>query len=319
VRKYLLRRFLNMIPTLVIVSLIVFSLLRLLPSDPVRILAGIDETGAIDPGLYARIKTELGLDRPIIVQYASWMWGVVSGDWGKSYLTGMRVFPQIMERLQFTVQLGLAAWIFGVILGISLGTISAVKRNSLADIAVTSFAISGVAIPHFWLGMMLIIVFAVWLGWLPFGGFNASLLTSPGLWLKQMILPIFVLGTGLAAILMRQTRAALLEVMREQYILTARSKGLEEKWVILRHAMKNSLLPVVTIASLQFGTLIGGTVVTETVFTLPGVGKFVVDAVIQRDYLVVQMGLLVLTIGVMLSNFAADIIYTYLDPRIRYD
>jgi peptide/nickel transport system permease protein len=319
VRKYLLRRFLNMIPTLILVSLIVFSLLRLLPSDPVRILAGIDESGAIDPALYTRIKSELGLDRPLIVQYASWMVGILSGDWGKSYLTGMQVFPQIVDRLKFTVQLGLAAWIFGVTLGISLGTISAIKRNSAADIAVTTFAISGVAIPHFWLGMMLIILFAVWLGWLPFGGFNANLLTSPGLWLKQMVLPIFMLGTGLAAILMRQTRAALLEVMREQYILTARSKGVEERWVILRHAMKNSLLPVVTIASLQFGSLIGGTVVTETVFTLPGVGKFMVDAVIQRDYLVVQMGLLVLTIGVMLSNFAADIIYTYLDPRIRYD
>ena len=318
-RKYLIRRFLNMIPTLILVSLIVFSLLRLLPSDPVRILAGIDETGAIDPALYARIKSELGLDRPLIVQYGSWMAGILSGDWGKSYLTGMKVFPQIVERLQFTVQLGLAAWLFGVTLGISLGTISAITRNSAADIAVTTFAISGVAIPHFWLGMMLIILFAVWLGWLPFGGFNANLLTSPGLWLKQMLLPIIMLGTGLAAILMRQTRAALLEVMREQYILTARSKGVEERWVILRHAMKNSLLPVVTIASLQFGSLIGGTVVTETVFTLPGVGKFMVDAVIQRDYLVVQMGLLVLTIGVMLSNFAADIIYTYLDPRIRYD
>jgi len=318
-RKYLIRRFLNMIPTLILVSLIVFSILRLLPSDPVRILAGIDESGAIDPALYARIKSELGLDRPLIVQYASWMGGVMAGNWGKSYLTGMQVFPQIVERLKFTVQLGLAAWVFGVTLGISLGTISAIKRNSAADIAVTTFAISGVAIPHFWLGMLLIILFSVWLGWLPFGGFNANLLTSPGLWLRQMLLPTFVLGTGLAAILMRQTRAALLEVMREQYILTARSKGVEERWVILRHAMKNSLLPVVTIASLQFGTLIGGTVVTETVFTLPGVGKFVVDAVIQRDYLVVQMGLLVLTIGVMLSNFAADIIYTYLDPRIRYD
>jgi peptide/nickel transport system permease protein len=319
VRKYLLRRFLNMIPTLVLVSLMVFSLLRLLPSDPVRILAGIDESGAIDPALYARIKTDLGLDRPLIVQYVNWIGGVLRGDWGKSYLTGMQVFPQIVERLQFTVQLGLAAWLFGLVLGISLATISAIKRNSAADIAVTAFAISGVAIPHFWLGMMLIILFAVWLGWLPFGGFNASLFSSPGLWLKHMLLPTFVLGTGLAGILMRQTRAALLEVMREQYILTARSKGVEEKWVILRHAMKNSLLPVVTIASLQFGTIIGGTVVTETVFTLPGVGKFVVDAVIQRDYLVVQMGLLVLTVGVMISNFAADIIYTYLDPRIRYD
>jgi peptide/nickel transport system permease protein len=319
VRKYLLRRFLNMIPTLILVSLIVFSLLRLLPSDPVRILAGIDETGAIDPTLYATIKAELGLDRPLIVQYASWMGGVIRGDWGKSYLTGMHVFPQIVERLRFTVQLAITAWLFAVTMGISLGTISAIKRNSSTDVAVTAFAISGVALPNFWLGMMLIIVFAVWLGWLPFGGFNASLFSSPGLWFKHMILPTFVLGTGLAAILMRQTRAALLEVMREQYILTARSKGLEEKWVILRHAMKNSLLPVVTIASLQLGTLIGGTVVTETVFTLPGVGKFVVDAVIQRDYLVVQMGLLVLTVGVLLSNFAADIIYTYLDPRIRYD
>jgi peptide/nickel transport system permease protein len=319
VRKYLVRRFLNMIPTLVLVSLIVFSLLRLLPSDPVRILAGIDETGAIDPQLYATIRAELGLDRPLIVQYGSWIWGVISGDWGKSYLTGMYVFPQIVERLQFTVQLAISAWLFAVTMGVTLGTISAVKRNSPTDVAVTAFAISGVALPNFWLGMMLIIVFAVWLGWLPFGGFNASLFTSPGEWFKYMVMPTFVLGTSLSAILMRQTRAALLEVLREQYILTARSKGLEEKWVILRHAMKNSLLPVVTIASLQLGTLVGGTVVTETVFTLPGVGKFVVDAVIQRDYLVVQMGLFVLTIGVLLSNFAADIIYTYLDPRIRYD
>jgi peptide/nickel transport system permease protein len=308
-----------MVPTLIVVSLIVFSLLRLLPSDPVRLLAGIDDDGTIDPVLYAKIKLDLGLDRPLIVQYASWLTGVVRGDWGKSYMTGMQVFPQIVERLHFTVQLAISAWLFAVILGVSMGTISAIRRNSPVDIAATTFAVSGVALPNFWLGMVLIIVFAVWLGWLPYGGFNASIFTSPGLWLKQMLLPTFVLGTGLSAILMRQTRAALLEVLREQYILTARSKGLQEKRVILRHAMKNSLLPVVTVASLQLGGLVGGTVVTETVFTLPGVGKFVVDAVIQRDYLVVQMGLLILTVGVMLANFAADIIYTYLDPRIRYD
>jgi peptide/nickel transport system permease protein len=194
VRKYLLRRLLNMVPTLVLVTLIVFSLLRLLPSDPVRILAGVDESGAIDPVLYVKIKTELGLDRPLIEQYGRWMVGVVRGDWGKSYLTGMRVFPQIVDRLKFTVQLAIVSWIFGLVLGISLGTISAIKRNSPADIAATAFAISGVAIPHFWLGMMLIILFAVWLGWLPFGGFNASLFTSPGLWLKHMLLPTFVLG-----------------------------------------------------------------------------------------------------------------------------
>ena len=318
-RKYFVRRLLNMIPTLLLVSLGVFALVRWLPSDPARLLAGVDESGAIDPVLYAKIKKDLGFDQPILVQYVSWLTGVVSGNWGKSYLSGMEVFPQIVHRLRFTVQLGLAAWLLGVIVGISLGTVSAVRRNSPLDMAVTAFAISGVAIPHFWLGMMLIVVFAVWLGWLPYGGFDASLFASPGVWLKQMLLPTFVLGTGLAAILMRQTRAALLEVFREPYILTARAKGLKEARVIWAHAMKNSLLPVVTIASLQFGTLIGGTVVTETVFTLPGVGKFVVDAVLRRDYLVVQMGLLVLTVAVMLSNFVADVLYTYLDPRIRYD
>jgi peptide/nickel transport system permease protein len=318
-RKYFVRRLLNMIPTLLLVSLGVFALVRWLPSDPARLLAGVDESGAIDPALYAKIKKDLGFDQPILVQYVSWLGGIVSGNWGKSYLSGMEVFPQIVHRLHFTVQLGLVAWLFGVIIGISLGTVSAVRRNSPIDMAVTTFAISGVAIPHFWLGMMLIVVFAVWLGWLPYGGFNASLFTSPLLWMQQMLLPTFVLATGLAAILMRQTRAALLEVFREPYILTARAKGLKESRVIWGHAMKNSLLPVVTIASLQFGTLIGGTVVTETVFTLPGVGKFIIDAVLRRDYLVVQMGLLVLTVAVMLSNFVADVLYTYLDPRIRYD
>ncbi len=318
-QRYVARRLLNMIPTLLLVSLGVFALVRWLPSDPARLLAGVDESGAIDPALYAKIKKDLGFDQPILVQYVSWLAGIVSGNWGKSYLSGMEVFPQIVSRLRFTVQLGLVSWLFGVIVGISLGTVSAVRRNSPLDMVVTALAISGVAIPHFWLGMMLIVVFAVWLGWLPYGGFDASLFASPWMWVKQMLLPTFVLGTGLAAILMRQTRAALLEVFREPYILTARAKGLKEARVICMHAMKNSLLPVVTIASLQFGTLIGGTVVTETVFTLPGVGKFVVDAVLRRDYLVVQMGLLVLTIGVMLSNFVADVLYTYLDPRIRYD
>jgi peptide/nickel transport system permease protein len=317
--KYLVRRLLNMIPTLLLVSLGVFALVRWLPSDPARLLAGVDESGAIDPALYAKIKHDLGFDRPVLVQYGSWLVGVVRGDWGKSYLSGIEVFPQIVSRLRFTVQLGLTAWLFGLLLGIPLGTVSAVRRNSPLDMAVTAFAISGVAIPHFWLGMMLIVVFAVWLGWLPYGGFDANFFTSPLLWIKQMLLPTFVLGTGLAAILMRQTRAALLEVFREPYVLTARAKGLKESRVIWTHAMKNSLLPVVTIASLQFGTLVGGTVVTETVFTLPGLGKFVVDAVLRRDYLVVQMGLLVLTVAVMLSNFAADVLYTYLDPRIRYD
>ena len=318
-RKYIIRRVFNMIPTLLLVSLGVFALVRWLPSDPARLLAGVDESGAIDPALYTRIKHDLGLDRPLPLQYASWLAGVVRGDWGKSYLSGMEVLPQIVNRLGFTVQLAVTSWLCGLCLGIPLGVISAVKRNSPLDMAVTALAVSGVAIPHFWLGMMLIVLFAVWLGWLPYGGYSTGLLASPLTWLQHMVLPTLMLGTGLAAILMRQTRAALLEVMRERYVLTARSKGLQETQVIWRHAMKNSLLPVVTIASLQFGTLIGGAVVTETVFTLPGLGKFIVDAVLRRDYLVVQMGLLVLTVAVLLSNFVADVLYMYLDPRVRYD
>src|SRR5262249_50617943 len=170
VQKYLVRRLLNMIPTLLLVSLGVFALVRWLPSDPARLLAGIDESGAIDPALYAKIKKDLGLDRPVLVQYGVWLADILRGDWGKSYLSGMEVFPQIVDRLRFTVQLGLNAWLFGLLLGIPLGTVSAIRRNSLLDMAVTTFAISGVAIPHFWLGMMLIVVFAVWLRWVPYRG-----------------------------------------------------------------------------------------------------------------------------------------------------
>ena len=173
-QKYLVRRLLNMIPTLLLVSLGVFALVRWLPSDPARLLAGVDESGAIDPALYAKIKKDLGLDRPVLMQYGAWLAGIVRGDWGRSYLSGMEVFPQIVHRLRFTVQLGLTAWLFGLLLGIPLGTVSAIRRNSLLDMAVTAFAISGVAIPHFWLGMMLIVVFAVWLGWLHTAGLTPT-------------------------------------------------------------------------------------------------------------------------------------------------
>lgn len=316
-KRYFIRRLLGLIPTLFVISVIVFGLTRVLPGDPARLLAATEE-GYVDPEVLRVIEERHGLDQPLAVQYGDWIWGVVTGDWGRSIITGVEIFPQIISRLSFTVQLAGLAWLTSLIIGIPLGVISAVKRNSISDIAATSLAVSGIALPNFWLGMVMVIMFSVWLGWLPSGGY-----TSPAVsvvdWAMGMVMPTIVLGTALSGIIMRQTRSALLEVLREDFIRTARAKGLASFSVIVRHAMRNSLLPVVTVASLQLGVLVGGTVVTETVFFLPGLGKFIVDAVISSDYLVIQMGLMVMTLGVVVANFLADIVYGYLDPRIRYN
>ena len=315
--RYLARRSINLILTLLVVSFLVFGLIRILPGDPAYLLAAVDEGSYIDPQVYQAVRDKFGLDRPIVVQYGNWLWGVLHGDWGISFFSRKEVFPQIVSRLSFTAQLAVLSWVFSLLMGVSLGVVSALKRNTLPDVAATILAIAGVASPNFLLGLMFIILFGVWLGWLPIGGYQ-SLLESPTGWFRHMVLPTVMLGTGLAAIIMRQTRSALLEVLGEDYIRTARAKGLVERRVIWPHALKNAMLPVVTVSSLQLGALIGGTVITESVFALPGLGRFVVDAVIQQDYLVVQMGMLVMALGVLLANFAADILYTYLDPRIRY-
>ena len=296
----------------------VFSTVRVLPGDPARLLAAIDETGFVDPEVLAAVEKRYGLDKPVVTQYFEWVWGVIRGDWGASLISSQDVFPQIRSRLSFTAQLAGLSWLLSLAIGIPMGVISALKRNSIRDIAVTGFAVSGIALPNFWLGMLMIIFFGVWLGWLPTGGYT-SFQDSPIDWARKMIMPTITLGTALSAVTMRQMRAALLEVMREDYIRTARAKGLMESRVVLLHAMKNSLLPVITLSTLQLGTLVGGTVVTETVFFLPGIGKFIVDAVIAKDFLVVQMGLMVLTLGVLVANLIADVSYAFLDPRIRFD
>ena len=317
-QRYLLRRVINIIPVLALISIIVFATVRVLPGDPARLLAAVDETGFVDPEVLAAIEKRYGLDKPLVTQYFNWVWGVMRGDWGTSLLSSQDVFPQIRSRLSFTVQLAGLSWLLSLLIGIPMGVISALRRNSIGDIAVTSFAVSGIALPNFWLGMLMIIFFGVWLGWLPTGGYT-SYLDSPIEWARKMIMPTITLGTALSAVTMRQMRAALLEVMREDYIRTARAKGLMERRVVLLHAMKNSLLPVITLSTLQLGTLVGGTVVTETVFFLPGIGKFIVDAVIAKDFLVVQMGLMILTLGVLVANLIADISYAFLDPRIRFE
>ena len=317
-QRYMLRRIINLIPVLVLISIVVFSTVRVLPGDPARLLAAIDETGFVDPEVLAAVEKRYGLDKPVVTQYFEWVWGVMRGDWGVSLISSQDVFPQIRSRLSFTTQLAGLSWLLSMAIGIPMGVISALKRNSIRDIAVTSFAVSGIALPNFWLGMLMIIFFGVWLGWLPTGGYT-SFQDSPIDWARKMILPTITLGTALSAVTMRQMRAALLEVMREDYIRTARAKGLMESRVVLLHAMKNSLLPVITLSTLQLGTLVGGTVVTETVFFLPGIGKFIVDAVIAKDFLVVQMGLMILTLGVLVANLIADVSYAFLDPRIRFD
>jgi peptide/nickel transport system permease protein len=316
-KKYLVRRLVGLIPTLFIISIIVFSLTRVLPGDPAAVLAA-NEEGYIDAELRAAINERFGLTDSLIVQYGRWMRGVFTGDWGISIFSGVSVFEQIMSRASFTIQLAVLAWITAIIIGVPVGVLSALKRNSITDMVATTFAVSGIALPNFWLGLMMIILFAVTLDWLPAGGYT-PFSESPTGWFKSMIMPTIVLGTALSAGIMRLMRSALLEVMSEDYVRTARAKGLGESSVIWIHAVRNALLPVVTLITLQLGLLIGGTVVTETVFFLPGVGRFVVDAVIAKDFQVVQMGLLFLTLGVVLANLTADILYTILDPRIQYE
>lgn len=316
-KRYLLRRLIGLLPTLFLISIAVFSVTRVLPGDPAATLAASDE-GQIDPELRAFITEKYGLDDPLPQQYVLWIWGVVRGDWGDSFFSGVGVFEQIRGRAGFTIQLALLAWITALLIGIPLGVASALKRNSVGDMAATGFAVAGIALPNFWLGMLMIILFAVILGWLPSGGYT-PVTENPAAWAKGMVMPTIVLGTALSAGIMRLMRSALLEVLMQDYVRTARAKGLAEARVIWIHAVRNALLPVVTLSTLQLGGLIGGTVVTETVFFLPGVGRFVVDAVIQKDYLIVQMGLMFLTMGVVFANLIADVAYTVLDPRIRYD
>jgi peptide/nickel transport system permease protein len=316
-KRYLIRRLIGLLPTLLLISIAVFSITRVLPGDPAAMLAASDE-GQIDPQLRAFITEKYGLDDPLVIQYWRWMWGVVRGDWGDSFFSGVGVFEQIRTRAGFTIQLAVLAWITALLIGIPLGVASALRRNSLGDMAATSFAVAGIALPNFWLGMLMIIFFAVMLGWFPTGGYT-PINENPALWAKGMVMPTIALGTALSAGIMRLTRSSLLEVLMQDYVRTARAKGLGEPRVVWLHALRNALLPVVTLSTLQLGGLIGGTVVTETVFFLPGVGRFVVDAVIQKDYLIVQMGLMFLTLGVVVANLIADIAYTVLDPRIRYE
>jgi peptide/nickel transport system permease protein len=306
-------RLAQIIPTLILVSILVFCLQQLMPGDPALVLAG-EERG--DPRVLAQIRTELWLDRPLPVQYLHWIGNVVQGDLGFSWRTHQPVSQLIAQKLPVTAQLGGMAFAIAVLIGVPAGIVAAVKRNGPWDYIANAIGLAGLSMPNFWLGIMLILLVSVHLGWLPPSGY-VPLTEDVGRSLATTIMPAFVLGNAIAAILMRHTRSAMLSVLDQDYVRTARAKGLSRMRVILRHALRNALIPVVTLGALELGTLLSGAVLTEQVFSIPGFGKMVVDAVFNRDYPVVQGVVLVTAFLFVMLNLLADILYVLINPRLR--
>jgi peptide/nickel transport system permease protein len=311
-RGYLLRRAGASLIVLIVASMLVFAGVRALPGDPALALAGEDHSQRA----LTAIRAKYDLDKPVPVQYVKWLGHVVRGDFGSSTRTGLGVGSTILDRLPVTLELAFLSLLVAVGLGLSLGVVAAVKRGSLADYLGSTAALVGLSVPHFWLGLMLILVFAIGLGVLPASGF-VPFFADPLDNIRHMLLPAIVLGTGFSAVIFRQTRAAMLESLGADYVRTARAKGLGEREVVGSHALRNSLLTVVTIIGLQLGLLISGAVVTEQVFVLPGFGKLTLDAVFSRDYPVIEGVVLLTTVGYVLINFAVDLLYSVLNPRIR--
>lgn len=316
--QFVVRRLISTAPLLILISMIAFSLILLLPGDPALAILGEERANANNKAAYYALRQELGLDDSIPVQYFRWAARAVRGDFGVSIRNQTPIIGTIGTHIIPTVQLALMGAVLSLMVALPAGIISALRPNSLADVSATLAALSGVAIPNFFLGILLIYAFAVWLRILPPSGYVAPW-EDLGRNLQLMIMPAMTVGTGLAAIMMRQVRSALIEVLQQEYIMTARSKGLGERVVVVGHALKNAAIPVVTIMGQQVGTLIGGAVVTETIFSIPGMGRLIVESISFRDFPVVQAAVLVLSFSVLAANLATDIIYGVLDPRIRHD
>jgi peptide/nickel transport system permease protein len=308
----ILRRLVQLLPTLVIVSILIFGLQHLLPGDPATIMAGEER----DPEVIAQIRAQYRLDQPISVQYFAWVKGVLVGDLGESMRLKQPVSELVAQKLPVTLQLAAMAMVIAILIGIPAGIISAVKKDSWLDYAVNVISLWGISTPNFWLGIMMIFLFSVHLGWLPASGY-VSPFVDPWMSFKTTIMPAFVLGNAIAGVLMRHTRAAMLQALGSDYVRTARAKGLFEPRIILHHAMRNALTPVITLGALEFGTLLSGAVLTEQIFTIPGFGKLIVDAVFNRDYAVVQGVVLVTSATYILLNLLADIGYILVNPRLR--
>lgn len=312
--RFLLTRAGQVIPTLLLVSVMIFALQQLMPGDPALVLAG-EERG--DPAVLAQIRAELWLDRPIVLQYLHWIGNVLVGDLGFSWRIRAPVATLILEKLPVTIQLGSMAFAIALVIGIPTGILSAVKRDSWIDWLANAIGLWGLSTPNFWLGIMLILLVSVHWGLLPPSGYVPP---SEDVWqsLATTIMPAFVLGSSIAAVFMRHTRSAMLQAMGQDYVRTARAKGLSERVVVARHALRNALLPVVTLGALEFGQLLSGAVLTEQIFSIPGFGKLIVDAVFNRDYPVVQ-GVVLVTATIYTGlNLLADVLYVLINPRLRH-
>ena len=306
-------RILQLLPTILLVSILVFGLQQLMPGDPALVLAG-EERG--DAQVLAQIRAELWLDRSLPVQYLHWIGGVLHGDLGFSWRIRQPVAQLILQKLPVTAQLAGMAFVIALCIGVPMGILSAVFRNRPLDYVANFVGLAGLSTPNFWLGIMLILLVSVHLGWLPPSGY-VPLTENWRQSLATTIMPAFVLGNAIAAILMRHTRSAMLTALDQDYVRTARAKGLRENRVVLRHAFRNALVPVVTLGALELGTLLSGAVLTEQVFSIPGFGKLVVDAVFNRDYPVVQGVVLVTAALYILLNLLADVLYTVINPKLR--
>lgn len=303
--KYIIKKLLMMIPVLLGLTVIVFLILHLSPGDPVHLIVGPNAT----PEVYENVRRSMGLDKPLITQYLSFLSNIIRGDLGKSILQQRPVLDIIMERFPITIGLGIRALLLSFVIAVPMGIIAAVNRNKAADYTAMSFALVGISMPTFWLGLLLLYFFAYRLGLFPISGY--------GSW-KHLVLPVITMGLTDAAVIARMVRSSMLEVISQDYIRTARAKGLKEKIVINKHALKNALIPVITLLGMRMGWIIGGSVTMEIIFSIPGLGRVMVDAIFSRDYPVVQGSILILTASVMISNIIADILYAIVDPRIKY-
>lgn len=306
------KRLLQLLPTVFFVSVIIFLLQQLLPGDPATVMAGEEN----DPEVIAQIRRQYRLDQPLVMQYLYWIRGVLVGDLGESMRLKASVTDLVLQKLPVTMQLAFMAIIIALVIGVTAGVISAVKRDTVWDYAVNVVSLWGISTPNFWLGIMMILFFSVYLGWLPASGYVSPFEDFWGS-LQTTIMPAFVLGNSIAGVLMRHTRAAMLQALDSDYVRTARAKGLMENVVVVKHAMRNALTPIITLGALEFGTLLSGAVLTEQIFTIPGFGKLIVDAVFNRDYAVVQGVVLVTATSYILLNLLADIGYILVNPRLR--
>lgn len=316
--SYLIRRIIQSLIVLVIVSMLVFISMRMLPGDPIRMIITASNSESFTEEQIAEVRHQYGLDRPLYIQYFDWMGGLLQGDMGNSILQKVPVSDEINRRIPITFHLGILAFIIGQLIGIPVGIIAAVRRGSWLDTVVTTLTNLGITVPSFWLGILLMYFFGLYLTWLPIMGYTSPF-TDLGKNLKELVMPVFCLSVFPIASTARQTRSSMLEVMRQDYIRTAWSKGLRERGVILKHALKNGLIPIITLAGMGVPMIVGGTVLIETVFNIPGMGRLAVTSVMNQDYPYVQGIVLIVSLAVVAVNFLVELVYGWLDPRIRYN